>query len=160
MEISFEHFLEKFPIVELPVTVSEDTYNELGAENEPLPALMIEQFLADDDDDDYTEYIACFRLPKQKGFDAIVFWKAGLLTYEYILTTYTKKGEPIAAEVIAGSVVQGDLLVQTVATIDKALQVFMATGASSAHTEEAIDPSSNKLKQVEIMDNGQIMESL
>lgn len=156
MHVDFDHFLEKFPLIELPVTVSEDTHLEIGEANEPLPSLMIEQYLADDSDDEFTEYIACFRLPKQKEFEAIVFWKAGLLVYEYILATYSRNGDPLAAEVIAGTTVQGELLIQTVATIDQELAIYMATGAASVKSGEALDASNSKMKHLEILENGQI----
>jgi hypothetical protein len=156
MHVDFDHFLEKFPLIELPVTVSEDTHLEIGEANEPLPSLMIEQYLADDGDDEFTEYIACFRLPKQKEFEAVVFWKAGLLVYEYILATYSRNGDPLAAEVIAGTTVQGELLIQTVATIDQELAIYMATGAASVKSGEALDASNSKMKHLEILENGQI----
>jgi hypothetical protein len=157
MEVDFNHFLEKFPVIEFPITISEDTYIEIGEGNEPLPGLMIEQYLAADGDDEFTEYIACFRLPKQAEFEAVVFWKAGLMVYEYILATYSRNGDPLAAEVIAGTVVKDELMIQTVATIDKELTIFMATGASSVKTGEAMDAANNKMKHLEILENGQIV---
>ena len=157
MQVDFAHFLEKFPVIELPVTITEDTHLEIGEANEPLHSLMIEQYLASDGDDEYTEYVACFKLPKQKEFEAIVFWKAGLLVYEYILATYSRNGDPLAAEVIAGTTVKGELLIQTVATIDAALTVYMATGAAEVTTGDALDAADNKLKHLEILENGQIV---
>ena len=43
--MSFSHFLEKFPEVELPITLAEEAHHAFSQKNEPLPPLMIEQFI-------------------------------------------------------------------------------------------------------------------
>ena len=43
--VTFEHFLEKFPEIDLPITLGEDTHHYFSQNNDPLPALMVEQYL-------------------------------------------------------------------------------------------------------------------
>ena len=160
-KISFKFFLEKFPEHALPVTLRADTYETLGNDFEPLPTLLIEQYLLDEEeeDDGMTEHIACFRLPSHEKYEAIVYWKAGLLTYEYHLKTYTKDGVGVIdSHVIGGTVLINDKLVESVATIQEDRIVCIATGATNIETME-FDTAENKVLYVEIHDDGTIIAS-
>ena len=160
-KISFKFFLEKFPEHALPVTLRADTYETLGNDFEPLPTLLIEQYLLDEEeeDDGMTEHIACFRLPSHEKYEAIVYWKAGLLTYEYHLKTYTKDGVGVIdSHVIGGTVLINDKLVESIATIQEDRIVCIATGATNIETME-FDTAENKVLYVEIHDDGTIIAS-
>ncbi|MFT7452566.1 MAG: hypothetical protein ACI9VN_003301, partial [Patescibacteria group bacterium] len=87
-QATFKDFLQKFPKISLPVTLTEDSHHDFSKTNDPIPALMVEEFLMKletEEVDEFTEYIPCFRIPKTDGFTAIVYFKAGLLNYEYNL---------------------------------------------------------------------------
>ena len=160
-KISFKFFLEKFPVHALPVTLRADTYETLGNGIEPLPTLLIEQYLLDEEeeDDGMTEYLACFRLPPHEKYEAVVYWKAGLLTYEYHLKTYTKDGVGVIdSHVIGGTVLINDKLVESIATIQEDRIVCIATGATNIETME-FDTAENKILYVEIHDDGTIIAS-
>jgi hypothetical protein len=160
-KISFKFFLEKFPEHGLPVTLRTDTYEILGNGIEPLPTLLIEQYLLEDDeeDDGMTEYLACFRLPLHANYEAVVYWKAGLLSYEYHLKTYTKDGVGVIdSHVIGGTVVIGDKMVESVATIQEDRIICIATGATQVETME-FDTANNKILYVEINEDGTIIAS-
>ena len=43
--VSFNGFLEMFPTIQLPVTLNDELARTFSANNEPLPALAIEQFI-------------------------------------------------------------------------------------------------------------------
>ncbi|MFK8104169.1 MAG: hypothetical protein AB8G15_16700 [Saprospiraceae bacterium] len=158
--ISFKHFLEKFPKIELPVTLTEESSLSFSRTNDPLPALMIEQFLQPIDEgeiDDYTEYIACFKIPKTNLFHAIVYWKAGLLNYEYILATFTKKGELIDKKVIAGTKSDGKSLTQSAATIDEDWIIYIVGGVALLQSTKNYEPTSSQSISFEMLPSGQII---
>jgi hypothetical protein len=160
-KIDFKYFLEKFPTQALPVTLRADTFEELTAGIDPLPSLLIEQYLMDEEEeeDGMTEYLACFSLPTHEGYEAIVYWKASLLNYEYVLKTYTKDGfAVIDSKTIAGTAVVENQLIESIATIQEDRIIYIATGASDAHTME-FDTASNKIRHFEIVDDGTIIES-
>ncbi len=74
LKVSFEHFLEKFPEIALPVTLTAESHHHFDKYNDPLHLLMIEQFIVpyeEDDPDDMTEYMACFRLSDPGDFHAV-----------------------------------------------------------------------------------------
>jgi hypothetical protein len=154
-KIDFTYFLEQFDLVELPITIREETFEEFSEGIAPLQSALIDQYLAiDEEDDGMTEFIACFQIPNLKEFKAIVFWKAGLLSYEYILATYRNDGQPIAAKVIAGTAVKDDQLIQSIATIDSDLIIHIATGIGS--TDGVFDATQSTMRQLEITIEGEI----
>jgi hypothetical protein len=160
-KIDFQHFLEQFPELSLPFTLRTETYEELSAGLDPLHIAMIEQYIMDEEEEDdaMTEYIACCRLPKHDNYEAIVYWRAGLLAYEYILKTYTKDGVGVIdSQVIAGTVVKDDIMVESIATIQDDRIIYIAIGASDVHTLD-FDTSKNKVRHLEIFEDGTIVES-
>jgi len=121
-KVNFSSFLKMFPEVDLPITLTDDLHHVFSKNNDPLPSAMIQAFMLDDEEeqpDEFTEYIACFRFPKTEKFHAILYWKAELLTYEYVLVTYDKKGSQISKRLVAGTKAIGEMLERTVATIDE-----------------------------------------
>ena len=159
--IDFQHFLEKFPIHELPLMLSEDSHHHFSTHNDPLPEAMIQQYIsryeAVTSDEEIAEYIACLRLPsgKELDYEAIVYWKADLLRYDYILATYDKKtGSMIAKKLIAGTTVEGEKVVRSAATINEIRQIFMAKG--STEKDDSYDANSSQAQQWEILENGMI----
>jgi hypothetical protein len=160
-KISFAHFVEKFPEVDLPVTLTEESSRHFSALNEVLPALMIRQFILPfeaEAEDDLTEFVPCFRIPESKGFQALVYWKASLLTYDFVLITFTDKGEFIDKKIIAGTKAQGELLAQSVATIDEDWVIYVVGGVSAA-TSGDYDPTKSQSFQLELLPSGQIINN-
>lgn len=158
-KLSFKHFLKKFPKIDLPITLTEDIVHEFSRANDPLPTLMIDQFIAQSESqeiDEFTEYIACFRLPDTVNFHAIVYWKAHLLTYEYLLATFDKKGNFIEKKVIAGTKVEGESLVRSVATIDEERMIYIVGGVASSK-DKIYNASSSLSLNVQLLDTGRIV---
>ena len=158
--VKFSHFLEKFPEVVLPVTLAEEAHHVFSLNNPPLPPLMIEQFilpLEDQGVDDYTEFVPCMRIPDTKEFHAIIYWRAGLLNYQYTLACFTKKGELIDKRVIAGTLSDGDTLTTSVATIDEDWAIYVVSGQAGAHEKE-YDPASSTAYQLELLPEGKIID--
>ncbi len=158
-KVRFDHFLEKFPAIELPVTLNDEVQREFSRNNDPLPPAMINQFILPyevEEIDEYTEYIACFKIPKTFDFHAIVFWRAGLLTYTYSMMTFTKKGELIDKRVIAGTFYDGQNLTQSVAIIDEDWEILITSGQSTQG--ESYDPTTSRVTKMELLPEGQIVD--
>lgn len=158
--VQFEHFLEKFPVIDLPITLSPDSAHIFSKKNDPLPPLMVNQYIApfeEDPIDEYTEYVACFRLPNTYGIHAVVYWKAGLLNYHFTLMTFSKEGIKIDRKVIAGTFSDGATLTQSVATIDEVWEIHIVTGQQAVDTGN-YDASTSRAHQLELLPEGEIIE--
>ena len=161
MALTFQHFAAKFPPVTMPATLGEDTHHAFGTENDPLSDAMIAQFIHPTDgtpaDDEFTEYIPCFSIAGTETFLALVWWKAALLNYEYVLATFTNKGQLIGRQVIAKTCVEADGSIhRAVATINEDYEILIAEGHSSGPSD-AFDPTTSRTRNVEIMANGEIV---
>jgi hypothetical protein len=155
--VSFGQFIEKFPEIKLPVILAEDSHHSFSKHNEPLPGLMVEQFiqpLETEPTDEFTEFVPCLRLPETYDFHAIVYWRAGLMNYQYTLATFTKKGELIDKRVIAGTFSDGKVLITSVATLDEDWIIYIASGQSK---EGLFDASNSTTSQLELLPEGNII---
>jgi hypothetical protein len=153
----FVEFVEKFPPLTMPVTLGEETHHTFSTENNPLPESMIEQFIAPlekEPADEYTEYVPCFAIDCDEKYIALVWWKAGLMLYQYVLATFTEKGEPIDQKMIAFTRVDGTEVKRAVASIDEELAIHIAEGTSQ---NDVYDPASSMTRLMEIMPNGMIV---
>ncbi len=159
-KVSFTSFLKKFPKIDLPITLSIDTHFIFSKNNKQLHPLEVDQFISLVEGpiaDEFTEVIPCFSLKDTKDFHAIVYWKAALLDYQYVLATFTKKGVPIARKVIAGTFSDGVNIAQSVATIDSDWTINIVTGA--AGLKEEYDATKSTAIEVDLLADGHIMES-
>ena len=157
--LTFDHFLEKFPEVELPVVLSEEAQTVFSKENSPLPKPLIEQFIIplEEDIDEYTEFVPCFSIPNTSNFHAVVYWKAGLLSYEYILISFDKNGKLIDKQAIAGTQAKGDSLLRTIATIEEDWMIMSVIGVASANENHTYDPSTSLAANYELLPDGKII---
>ena len=158
-KVSFKSFLNKFPKIDLPITLSIDTHFTFSKNNKQLHPLELDQFIALMEgpiEDEFTEVIPCFSIKDTNDFHAIVYWKAALLDYQYILATFTKKGVPIARKVIAGTFSDGANIAQSVATIDSDWTINIVTGA--AGLKEEYDATKSTAIEVDLLADGNIME--
>lgn len=158
-KITFNQFVEKFPTFELPLTIREDSHHEFSRQNDVLPEAMIQQFILPievEEQDEHTEYIACFQVPETHGFIALVYWKATLLNYQYTLATFTKKGILIDKRVIAGTFAVGDTLTQSVATIDDDWIILIVSGQSNSDQSD-FNASDSTVNKLELLPDGRIV---
>ena len=155
----FADFVAKFPPIPMPVTLGEDTHHVFSAENEPLSDSLIIQFILPTDpeaaDDEFTEYVPCFAIDNTERFIALVWWKATLLNYEYVLATFTDKGELIDRRIIAYTRVNEGNVHRAVATIDEEWVIYIAEGVSKDGL--AFDPTTSKTYDVEILVDGTVV---
>lgn len=161
MPYSFPDFVAKFPQVEMPITLGEDTHHAFSVENETLPEEMIQQFILPVDsspqEDEFTEYIPCFAIQGTENFIGLVWWKAELLSYSYWLATFKPTGELIEQQVIAFTRLGDDTVHRAVTTITEDLEIMIAEG-KSADGQMIFDPTSSNMRHYEVMHNGQIVK--
>lgn len=159
-KLTFPDFIARFPPVAMPVTLGEDTHHIFGKENKPLSDALIAQFIHPLEtltpDDEMTEYIPCFGIADTQQFIALVWWKAELLNYEYVLTTFNLKGEIISQKVIAGTKVRDGKVYRSVANINEEFEIAIAEGLS-VDGDRYFDPTTSKTRFMEILVNGEIV---
>lgn len=160
IRIPFEEFLELFPLAPLPITLTEEMAHEFSKENEVMPGLVIEQYMLplEGEIDEWTEFVPCFRFPDTKDFHAIVYWKAGLLQYHFVLVTLNLQGGVIDKRVLAGTQVAGEIVTQSVATIDQDWIVTVVTGQARSGKDTLYDATTSKAFSLEVMPNGTIID--
>jgi hypothetical protein len=157
MSLNFQNFVENLPLVEVPFTVSDELKDEILKNTNIVSVKLIDEFITKYepvDPDDMTEYIPCFRVNVSDEFITIVYWKAMLLKYVFVLANYSLKGEMIDKKVIAGTVVIDDEIEQIVGTVNEQHEIFVANGKAKDKAEYVAD--STKISQFEILDNGRI----
>jgi hypothetical protein len=161
MANTFAAFLKKFPEVKLHVSITEDTASEFGKENEPLNERMILDNIlpieGETEIDEMTEYVACFRLAGLKDIHAVVYWKASLLNYEYVLVTFEKNGKPITGQVIAGTTSNGKTIIRSVAKIDEDFTIYIVSGQVEG-SDENYDATNSTAREIELLPDGRLVE--
>ena len=160
---SFKLFLSCFPQEKLPITLSSENASYFSEKNKALPIELIQRFilqgLPTDHEDEFTEYIACCRLPVSKDVHAVIYWRGSLMHYAYFLCTYTKNGVLINREMIAGLSSDSEMVHHSVATIDEDLIIERVSGSQS-EKDALYDPVSSKAVSMEILPSGEIIFSL
>ena len=158
---SFGNFLEYFPPIDLPITLTSDIHHVFLQENKPIPDGFVQKFLqlSEEEDDPFTEYAACFRLPGNEQYQAIVFWKASLMTYEYILVTFQPNGRLISSRVIGGTKSDGTSLLKRIATIDEEGLILIAEGIGPLD-ERQYNADQSHTYQLEIAETGDILQMI
>jgi hypothetical protein len=99
--------------------------------------------------------VPCFRVADTKEFYALVYWKAELMSYQYILVTFDKWGQLIGKKAIAGTFSDGMQLTQSVATINEKRQIYVASGQSDA-SQIDFQAANSSVQRMSILDDGQI----
>jgi len=165
MNEDFATFLNLFPEVELPLTLSSDHFSTFSKYNKPIPEVYIQKYILNDNSDFEEkelnedtmddEYIACFKIPDTLHFVAIVYLKIGLMSYEYYLHTYDEKGKTISKKIIASMTSDGKTIKEHVAFLDEDLVVLMMEGK----TEDVnnYNPNDSKANSYLIDDQGNIV---
>lgn len=156
-KVNFPNFLKAFPKVILPVHLDAESHLTFSKENKPLPLQLIHAYISPHEKvegDEFTEYIPCFQIPPQEHFVGVVYWKAQLLDYHYVLNTYTKEGEFIHSYHIGGTRSDGQNIAQLLSTIQPNLQIHMAAGTTKVGDKE-YNPTDTKVFKIELLSNGE-----
>lgn len=156
--MTFNQFIQIFPEENLPITITEESATVFSVENEPFPHKAVEDFLLqiEEDVDDMTEFVPGFRIAGLKDIHAILYWKAGLLNYQYVLATFEKAGKLIDRQVIAGTVSDGISIVRSVAKIDEDMTIYMVSGM--AEGSKNYDAEKSTAKELELLPDGRMIE--
>lgn len=161
-KLAFSLFLKHFSKEKLPIVLSDDNVAYFSSKNTPLAAESIRQFIkqgSKDEDDEMTEYIACCIIPDTKDIHAVVYWKGGLLTYDYVMATYDKNGILLHKKTLAGTRVDDDIVYQSVATIEEDWSIHVVVGAQKSESR-MYDPANSQNMTLELMPTGEIIFSL
>ncbi|MCR9287311.1 MAG: hypothetical protein NXI23_08020 [Bacteroidetes bacterium] len=162
LEVKFQHFLEKFPIIDLPITLSDDLHLTFSQNNEPLNPLMIQQYIAfieGEEPDEFTEYIPCFKIPETLEFHAIVYWKASLMNYQYVMATFDKVGNMIDKRVLGGTFSDGKVVTKSLVTIDPDWMIYVVTGQLES-VDITYDATQSRAFDLELLPDGKIVNSI
>ena len=159
---SFKEFLDCVSSEKLPITFSDEDIIYFSSHNKTLKEESIRRFLKQTesiDDDEYTEYIPCCKIPDTQDIHAIVYWKGQLMSYEYLLATFDKNGVLLSRKVIAGLKSDGQSIKRSIATIDEDWIIHIMAGEQSAQ-ESLYDADKSRNFTMELMLNGEIIFSL
>lgn len=160
LPLPIEALLEHFPVIDPPITLSEEIAYKFSAQNKPLPQELIAETFANWDTlDEFTELVPCCRLAFEEEFYAIIYWKGALLSYEYILATFNKEGILIARKVIAGTLSNGQTVKTSVATIDEDACIYTMVGEIPAESTTTYSPANSTAFKFEILPDGNIHAS-
>ncbi len=156
---NFLRFLETFPEVDLPVTLTEESQIEFERRNEPLSQESIHEFILMGEEgelDEFTEFVPCLRVKETHDFHAVIYWRAGLMDYEYILATFDKKGALLDKKVIAGTKIHDGQLIRSVATIEDDWLIYIVVGKSDAN-EQSFRATDSRSLNMELLATGEIV---
>ncbi len=154
---TFDEFLQYFEEITPPIVISEETIVNIKDIAKPLPQVMIDQFITrwEGEIDEFTEITPCFSLPETQEYKAIVYWKASLLRYEYIILTLDKSNTLISKKTMCGTIVEGNLIKKSVAKIDEDLIIYIQAGAS--YNDQDFDPAASQSFTIEILESGDML---
>ena len=153
---SFSLFLDFFPEINPPLTVTNEAIKDISKNNKTFPEEFIAHYLFEwnKDMDEFTEYVPCFSLPTEDNYYSVVYWKASLLSHEFILATIDKKTtELINQKVIAGTISDGLRVVECVAKIEEDKSIHIMIGATKT---KDVDPLDSEAYYMEILPEGKI----
>lgn len=155
-----QELVQFFPEGELPVMLSQDQVKEFSDYNDPFPQKFIEEILMawEKEVDEFTEFIPCLRLPVQENYIAVVYWKGGLLKYEFILVTLDKQGQVISRKPIATTLAEDNQIKQSAAYIDEEMNITILAGQNL--DGDLYDSSLSQKFSMEILFNGEIVLDL
>ena len=157
--VAFSAFLERFPEVDLPITLGDDLHMTFSRENEPLQDQMIRQHLLRAEDrapDEFTEYIPCFRLKDTHEFHALVWWRAGLLDYQYVMATFDNKGNFLDRRVLGGTFAGDDKITRSIPTIDADWTIHVVSGQTDKN-DKTYDAHASTSFELELLPDGKVV---
>ena len=133
---SFTEFIDFFPLLKLPFSLLPDL-EQIPADPVPLPEILLAAYILPfegDEVDEYTEYIPYGKIEGTKDYHALVYWKAGVLKYEFILATYQLDGQPTSHAIIGGIRYEEEGTIHSVAIIHEDFRITIAEGLAEEKT--------------------------
>ena len=157
---TLKKFLSFFPQVDLPITLGIDTHHIFSEKNKPLSESVIKEVLLPlfPEHTDIDEYVPCFSIPPTDQYYAVVYWRAGLLQYEYYLLTFDREGNLITNRSIAGQKSNNQDILNRVATLEKDRTILIVQGTEQP--SQQYDAGSSQKFHFEIQPDGSVIDSL
>ncbi len=155
---SFHTFLSYFPEVDLPINISDDYVDEFSRHNTPIPISYINEYIIplEKEHDDYTEYIPCLRMKDTPDMHVIVYWKGGLLKYEFVMVSFDKSGNMLSRKVIASTIASDTTVKKSVATITEDWIIHIVAGENNSD-DLKYSPENSQAFAMELLADGQII---
>jgi hypothetical protein len=153
----FAEFLDFFPALILPFSLLPDL-QQIPSDPIPLPGVLQDEFILPfegDEVDDFTEYIPFGRIEGTRDFHAVVYWKAGVLRYEYILATYDTTGKPLYHAIVGGIRYEDEGTIHSVAVIHEDLRIIIVEGIAEKD-DDVVSPETQTY-QMSIKPSGEII---
>jgi hypothetical protein len=85
-----------------------------------------------------------------------VYWKAGLLNYQYVLATFEKNGTLIDRAIISGIYTDGEVLTQSVATFEEDWMIRIVSGQLK-DSGKTYDATASRRIDLEMLSDGRIV---
>ena len=151
----FTEFIEFFPLLEPPFSLLPDI-SQIPSTDIPLPQALLDTYILPfegEEVDEFTEYVPYGRITGTKNYYAVVYWKAGVMQYEFILATYDKDGNPLSHAIIGGLRSDEDGILHSVAVIHEDLSITIAEGVAG---EEETNLANTNAYQMSIQPSGHI----
>jgi len=126
----FAEFIEFFPALKPPFSLLPDL-EQIPSDPVPLPEILLDTYILPfegDEVDEYTEYIPYGKIEGTKNYHALIYWKAGVLKYEFILATYSPDGHPTSHAIIGGIRYEEEGTIHSVAIVNEDLRITIAEG--------------------------------
>jgi hypothetical protein len=152
-------FLSYFPEISLPVSLTEESAVSFSKLNKALPSSHIEEFIdtVETDYDEFTEFIPCLQFPVAEHIVAFVYWKAALLSYDYIMMVIdAKSGGVITKKVIGGTKVIENRIFRSASVISEDLEIEIIVNEYEDKADN-IYPLSTVKFHMEIMSDGSVI---
>ncbi len=158
--VSFAAYLDRFEKQTLPLQITEKTYKLINELNEPLPDIIVSTFIKrEGDNEDVAEYVPVLRLPDTEEVIAIVFWRAGLMRYDYYLASYNQRGDLLDQRLVASTRYEDNNITRSILKIDEEGLIFVVKGEIPLNSKD-YEASSSKHSYFEVLPDGSIQESL
>lgn len=159
---SFEDLLQYFPEVETPIEVTDELVMTADPINKVMPPEILHTYIYEWEGraevDEYTEFVPILKIKETDEYHALIYWRGGLMSYEYFLVTCDKSGTLITRKPIASTHSDGKTIKKAVATIDEDLIIHIMAGENPV--DEKYNPENSRAFSMEILHTGDIIFSL
>lgn len=156
----FKSFLTKFPKATLPLELNEETLRNFTLKNKPLSNQMVTDFCMlenEPEPDDFTEFVACCRIPDFESLYPLIYWQGGLLEYYYHLAIFDKKGELVTKKIVGGTKVTNEMLEVVVATVKSNKRIEVRETKTDVAPTAPSEDIFLAPKNIEITETGQVV---
>lgn len=155
--MEFNQFVQEIPLAEIPLVLSGEFQKQLTSLVDPLPVPVIKDLMPwEEVPDEMTEILVVARFEQEENFQAVLYWKAELLTYSFILVTYDYKGVAIDHQKIAGTRYDKDSVVESVAIIEDDWMIFAAEGDNQLSDQHSFQASKTRKTNFMVEKDGRI----